>query len=131
MYSFKSVFAEEDIEKCLDEILNNTNITSTKIILRDQLRLSSPEYLYAIELKMKNRRVTEGKLFMATDVILTDGAFLKPEKDILLGFHPYLHWVTSASTLSGPLYWEYYSEDSSLFLHKWNLMVSSPCMHIS
>ena len=48
MYSFKSDFAEEDIEKCLDEILKNTNITSTQMILRDQLRVSSAEYLYAI-----------------------------------------------------------------------------------
>ena len=27
----------------------------------------------------------------------------------------YLHWVTSAPTLSGALSWEQYSEDSSLF----------------
>ena len=32
IFSFKSDFAEEDIEKCSDEILKNTNIKSTKII---------------------------------------------------------------------------------------------------
>ena len=45
-FSFKSEFAEEDIEKCLDEIFKNTNITSTKIILRDQLGPGSAVYLH-------------------------------------------------------------------------------------
>jgi hypothetical protein len=46
IFSFKSEFAEEDIEKCLDEIFENTNITSAKIIHRDKLRPSSAEHLY-------------------------------------------------------------------------------------
>ena len=48
IYSFKSDFPEQDIEKCLDEILKNTTITSRKIIFRDQLRLL--EHLYTLEL---------------------------------------------------------------------------------
>ena len=53
IYSFKSDFPEEDIENSLDKIFKNTDITSTKIILRDQLRPMSAEYLYTLELKMK------------------------------------------------------------------------------
>jgi hypothetical protein len=49
IFSFKSDFAEEDIEKCLDEILKNTNIKSTKIIHIDQL---GAVYLYTLELKI-------------------------------------------------------------------------------
>ena len=53
IYSFKSDFPEEDIENSLDKIFKNTDITSTKIILRDQLRPMSAEYLYTLELKIK------------------------------------------------------------------------------
>ena len=58
IYSFKSDFSQEDIEKCLDETFENTNITSTRIILRDQLRPGDPssaEYLYTLELKMMKK----------------------------------------------------------------------------
>ena len=37
IFSFKSDCAEEDIKNCLEEIFKNTNVTSKKIILRDQL----------------------------------------------------------------------------------------------
>ena len=49
MLSFKSDFAEDDIEKFLDEILKNTNIKTTKIIHRDQL---GAVCLYTLELKI-------------------------------------------------------------------------------
>ena len=54
VFSFKSFAAEENIEKCLDEIRKNTNIASAKIILRDQL--SGSVYLYTLEL-----RIVKGK----------------------------------------------------------------------
>ena len=50
IFSFKSDFAQEDIEKCLDEILKNTDIKSNKIIHRDQL---GAVYLYTLELKIE------------------------------------------------------------------------------
>ena len=37
IFSFKSDFPEDDIEKQLDEVLKNTNVTSIKILLKDQL----------------------------------------------------------------------------------------------
>ena len=52
IYSFKSDFDEEDIESCLDEIFQNTNITSKRIILRDQLGPGRADYLYTLELKI-------------------------------------------------------------------------------
>ena len=54
IFSFKSDIAEKDIEKCLDEILKNTNIKSANIIHRDQL---GSVYLYTLELKIE-----QGKL---------------------------------------------------------------------
>jgi hypothetical protein len=53
IFSFKSDFAEEDIERCLDEIFTNTKITSTKIIHRDQLGPENSVYLYTLELKIE------------------------------------------------------------------------------
>ena len=56
VYSFKSDFTEEDVEKYLDDVFKNTNIASKRIVLRDQLRPGDPrtaEYLYTLELKMK------------------------------------------------------------------------------
>jgi hypothetical protein len=52
-FSFKSAFAEENIEESLDEILKNTNILSKKIIHRDQLGSGSAVYLYTLELKFE------------------------------------------------------------------------------
>ena len=55
IYSFKSDFSEEDIEKCLEELFKKTNIRSRRIILRDQLRPGDPssaEYLYTLELRI-------------------------------------------------------------------------------
>ena len=57
IFSFKSDFAEEVIEKCLNKIFENTNITSAKIIHRDKLRPSSAEHLYTLELKMKKGKI--------------------------------------------------------------------------
>ena len=54
IFSFKSDFAEEDVENCIDEIFKNTNVSSAKIILKDQLRPSSADYLYTLELKIDN-----------------------------------------------------------------------------
>jgi hypothetical protein len=54
IFSFKSDFAEEDIEKCLDEILKTTKIKSTKIIHRDQL---GSVYLYTLELKIEKGKL--------------------------------------------------------------------------
>ena len=54
IFSFKSDFPEYDIEKQLDEVLQNTKVTSTKIILKDQLRPESADHLYTLELKIKN-----------------------------------------------------------------------------
>jgi hypothetical protein len=57
IFSVKSDFAEEDIQKSLDETFKNTN-TSTKIIHRDQLGPGSAAvYLYTLELK-----IDKGKL---------------------------------------------------------------------
>ena len=38
IFSVKSDFPEDDIEKQLDEVPKNTNVTSINIILKDQLR---------------------------------------------------------------------------------------------
>ena len=51
IFSFKSDFTEEDIEKCLDELFEDTNIKSKMIIHRDELR--HPEHLYTLVWKMK------------------------------------------------------------------------------
>ena len=57
IFSFKSDFAEEDIQKSLDEIFKNTN-TSTKIIHRDQLGPGSAAvYLYTLELKIEKGKL--------------------------------------------------------------------------
>ena len=53
IFSFKSDFAEEDIEKFLHEILKNTNIKRTKIIHRDQLGPQSSLYLHTLKLKLE------------------------------------------------------------------------------
>jgi hypothetical protein len=53
IFSFKSAFPKENIVKSLDEILKNTNISSKKIIHRDQLGSRSAVYLYTLELKIK------------------------------------------------------------------------------
>ena len=52
IFSFKSDFSEEDIKKRLDEIFKNTIVTSTRIILRDQLGPRSADYLFTLELKI-------------------------------------------------------------------------------
>jgi hypothetical protein len=57
IFSFKSDFAEEDIEYCLDEIFKDTNVTSKQIILKDQLRPRSADYLYTLELKMDKENI--------------------------------------------------------------------------
>ena len=54
VFSFKSDFAEKNIENCIDEIFKNTNVSSAKIILRDQLRPSSADYLYNLKLIIDN-----------------------------------------------------------------------------
>ena len=55
VWSFKSEYSEEEIQKCLDNIFKNTRITSKKVIHRDQLR--GALYLYTLELK-----IDQGKL---------------------------------------------------------------------
>ena len=54
VFSFKSDFAEKNIENCIDEIFKKTNVSSAKIILRDQLGPSSASYLYTLELIIDN-----------------------------------------------------------------------------
>ena len=54
LFSFKSDFAEDDIEKCLDKILKTTKLKSTKIIHRDQL---GSVYLYTLELKIEKGKL--------------------------------------------------------------------------
>ena len=54
VFSFKSDIDEEVIENYLEEIFMNTNVSSAKIILKDQLRL--PDYLYTLELKIENEK---------------------------------------------------------------------------
>jgi hypothetical protein len=46
IFSFKSDFPEDAIENHFDEILKNTNVKSTNIILKDQLRPGSADQLY-------------------------------------------------------------------------------------
>ena len=52
VFSFKSDIPEDDIKKQLDEVLKKTNVTSVKIIMKDQLRPESAEHLYTLELKI-------------------------------------------------------------------------------
>ena len=53
IFSFKSDFPEDDIENHLDEVFKNTNVTSRKIILKDQLRPENTEHLFTLELKIE------------------------------------------------------------------------------
>ena len=53
VFSFKSDFPEVEIEKQLDEVLKNTNVSSSKIILKDQIRSDSADHLYTLELKIE------------------------------------------------------------------------------
>ena len=63
IFSFKSAFAEENIEESLDEILKNTNISSKKIIHRDQLGSGSALYLYTLELKIERGKHQKTSLY--------------------------------------------------------------------
>ena len=57
VFSFKSDIPQEDIEKCLDEILKNTNVKRIKIIHRDQLGPQRSLYLYTLELKIEKGKL--------------------------------------------------------------------------
>ena len=57
IFSFKSNCTEEDIQNCLEEIFQNTNVTSKKILLRDQLGPKNGDYLYTLELKINKGNI--------------------------------------------------------------------------
>ena len=71
IFSFKSDFAEEDVENCIDEIFKNTNVSSAKIILKDQLRPSSADYLYTLELKIDNGIIQKASFTCIVPILCT------------------------------------------------------------
>ena len=58
IYSFKSEYAEEDIEYTLEEIFQDTVVTSSAIVSREKVKPRSAECKYTIELILDPQKRT-------------------------------------------------------------------------